>query len=305
MLDFKKFFYILYCFSLLLILFLIHVIFRILNTKETITINYLQQNITNNQLIIILIIFIFHIFIILNILYTKVYKNKKQSKIILKYIEIFKKIVHVIYWRPLEDIHNYIAPDLPYSGVIIVWIVQQAEKAKWKTYIYRNSYIIFSFSPRIIISFIFFTEIFFANQLKYFFYAIILFILPIIYEIYLKLAYSFCERNMREIQEALIVIPIGSPNKYGVFTNFEFRWNLNYEFDDEVFKEDIYYWTLMFRLKNYIRFLKDQKELYLPYINMICSLFYIMGGSYRIYNLKENYYYLYLLLKNIFFKGKD
>ena len=186
-----------------------------------------------------------------------------------------------IYTKPLNHIFELIAPDLPYSARIIVFITEQTEKNKFYGWILRHSYVFFNYFPRFLVLIIFSYDILILNKMNYFPYSLFLLLIPVFYHIYLKLCYSFSVRNMPEFEQGLDITPEGPMNANGHYNKYSFALKSKYKQDNELLKEYSYYWFLLFRLKNYVLFLEQKEEKYNFYINIIFSCLYLTVGVYR------------------------
>lgn len=122
------------------------------------------------------------------------YKNESVFYKISNYLSI---VLNKIYWRPLEYIHDMVAPYIAGSGRFFIYL-----ETKWKTK--RFTYIAiatFDVFPKIIVATIFFLETIFFNSVYIFIYALMFMIVPIFFSIFLKLFLSFAERNAPILKE--------------------------------------------------------------------------------------------------------
>src|SRR3978361_13378 len=119
--------YLFYLFIIGIIIIVLNLYFRIFRSRETYSLEILRDNLSI-KVILFSVGFIFiHILIIISVLYymyKKYYNIQKESKL----IQNISIIVDNLYWKPLEYIHDLIAPDLLYSGMIIVYITEFLEK---------------------------------------------------------------------------------------------------------------------------------------------------------------------------------
>ena len=254
---------------------------RLFNSKQEHSLIIFKDNLFFK--ISFMIFIIFHIItIILSIysLYKRFYNKNNDNSYVIKTIQ---KLINICYWKPLEYIHDLIAPNLPYSAQIILYITNKIENNKFFGFIAKFSYMIFGIFPRILVSFIFIYDIIILNKICYFPYAIILLLIPIIYKVYLKLTDSLIKRNWFKFAQFLDVTPVGEPNSYGVYLDYAFKLKEEYEDNYEILKENADYWMLFFRLSNYLSYIRKHDNNLLPYVNIFCSSMYLIAGSYRLW----------------------
>lgn len=208
-------------------------------------------------------------------LYKKYNNIKNNSYILLK----INDIIYKIYWLPLEHLHDKIAPDLPGSARFFVYIIKFIHKGNiiLRTKIYHHCYVIFSYFPPCVTSIIFFIEIIYYNQLKYFFFSLMLLLIPIIFNIYLKLCISFYERNVDQFVEMLNITE-RRDEKNNLTWIFSFKPNYSQnsvELLDEVSKD----FMLLYYVKFHAETIKELKNTYYPQILIITSLIYLIAGN--------------------------
>jgi hypothetical protein len=194
------------------------------------------------------------------------------------------RIVNNLYWKPLEYIHDLIAPELPYSGIIFVSIADFVDKGNrdLRYKLYQSSYLLFDYLPQIFVSSIFFIDIVIFNQLYYFLYAIILLIIPILYSIYLKLAESFFIRNAPQFYESLNIKSLGDPDEHGVYLKWHYSLKSNYVYDPDIFAEFVHEYTLLKRIDLHIKYIRIYKKKYYPYVILLTSSLYLSAAIYRL-----------------------
>ena len=95
---------------------------RFITPSTSYTLEALKTQITLRYYITFSIFIIIHCTLIILILYNKYKKKEENETIIKKIIEIFQIILNNVFWKPLEYIHNLIAPNLPLSARIFLYI---------------------------------------------------------------------------------------------------------------------------------------------------------------------------------------
>jgi hypothetical protein len=215
----------------------------------------------------------------LHYIYRQYYPIQKTSKI----IHFFSKIVDNLYWKPLEYIHDLIAPDLPYSGTCIAFIAEILEKGNQplRYKLYRHSYLLFDYIPQLVVSFIFFIDIVILKQLYYFIYCMGFLLIPIIYKIYIKLCTSFVIRNEPDLLEILDIKPQSEPDKNGIYVEV-FSIKSKYVSDQAILKETVTNYIMLRRITRHINVIKVQSARYYPYIILLTSSLYLSAAIYRL-----------------------
>jgi hypothetical protein len=199
-------------------------------------------------------------------------------------MQFFSKIVDNLYWKPLEYIHDLIAPDLPYSGEFIIYITELLEKGNQvlRYKLYRHSYIIFDYLPQIVVSSIFFIDIVILNHVKYFLYSIAFLLIPMLYKIYIKLCSSLILRNEPDLCEILDIKPLGEPDENGIYLKFQFSLKSNDIQDKEELQDYVRYYLNFRRIDLHITAIKRNSARYYPYIILVTSSIYLSASLYRL-----------------------
>jgi len=266
-----------------IIIIFLHIYFRFFKAKESYDLKDLKDEISFLNIILSLIFILVQLVTIMSLLYFlyKKYYNIQKSSILIQNIS---KIVDYLYWKPLEHIHDLIAPDLPYSGTLIIYITKFLEKGNkdLRYKLYRHSYILFEYIPQILVSSIFFIEIVLHNQMYYFLYFIILLIIPILYQIYLKLSLSFVIRNEPEFLKRLFIIPKGSPDIHGVYLQWEFSLKPLYAGENVFLNQYIKEYLSLQRIRTHIIKIKLYKSQYYIYVVLFTSSLYLSAAIYRL-----------------------
>jgi hypothetical protein len=228
----------------------------------------------------ILMLFL-HLIVIISIIY--IFKNKEKRKE--SFFNIFKFIIEILVWKPLDYILIKISPYIPYSGTVIISYCNFFRKNEIRLFLMKFFCIFFYYLPRIIMSILFFTEIIFYHQLKYFFNMIFLLLVPFCYIIFINLCEKFYYNNIENLTNVLLVLPIGEPNKHGVYINYKFSLKPNLTCSDEAFKQLVDSWNLLFYLINLNKIIRNFISNLNLYISLVTSTLYMITFSYKIYYL--------------------
>lgn len=277
----------LYNIFLLLIASLIvglHIYVRLFQPREGYTLASIKDNASDYYIFFLASFCVMHIIIIVLTsysLYKKYYNIKTNSYILNKINDVINKI----YWNPLEHLHDKIAPDLPGSARLFVFIIKFIKKSNaiLRSKIYNNSYIIFSYIPPLITSIIFFVEIVCFNQLKYFFFSLILLLLPLLFSIYLKLCSSFYDRNIINYTKFLDI-----KEKENTDVNDDptmiFSFKPEYSQNSKQILEELSQdYTILYYIKFHTEAIKELRDKYYGLILIVISSIYLVAGIYRLY----------------------
>ena len=145
-----------------------------------------------------------------------------------------------------------------------------------KLKIYHNSFLLFSYFPQLLTSVCFFYEIVFLKKLHYFFYFILLLLVPLIFNIYLKLCKSFHDRNIVNFTKLLQLV-----SKDGDKYTFSFKPEYSKNSQD-VLNDTIANYFILKKIYYHADQIYKKKNIFYPYVILITSLFYTIGGIYRI-----------------------
>jgi hypothetical protein len=119
--------------------------------------------------------------------------------------------------------------------------------------------------------------------LHVFFYVIPLLLLPLIYNIYIKLLNSFYDRNIENFSKYLNIFG-SEKDANGVFLNFTFSFKPDYSKNTKnVLDELVTGWLLLTRIQHHVDIIRKNKDYYYPYISLLTTIFYILGSGYRLY----------------------
>lgn len=261
---------------------------RFITPRTSYTLEALKTQITLRYYITFSIFIIIHCTLIILILYNKYKKKEENETIIKKIIEIFQSILNNVFWKPLEYIHNLIAPNLPLSARIFLYIESiWTKKNVDHTYFY-SLITIFNILPKIITVIIFFIDIVILGSFKYFIYVLPVMLIPLFFNIFLKLFKSFAERNAPILKEYFSEIKyVGDVfDEKGILissdpTAYEFHIKPEYNHADDI-EESI---NLLFRLDfivEYVNTIKEKLQEITPTVTIITSSIYLIGGLYRL-----------------------
>jgi hypothetical protein len=279
----KQKIYIFYLFLTGNFIIILHLYFRFFKTRTGYSLSILRDNLSFLGLVLSISFILSHLVTIIAIfyyLYKQYYNINRTSKLIHR----ISDVIDNLYWKPLEYIHDLIAPDLPYSGICIVWITEYVEKGNQvlRYKLYRHSYLLFDYLPKIFVSSIFFIDIVFENQIYSFLYSIWLLIIPIIYKIYIKLCTSFVIRNEPDVLEVIDIQAQGEPDENGVYLEFHFTMKPEYEFNMDILNEFVDRYYLLKRIELHIKAIKYNSAKYDLYIILLTSSLYLSAAVYRL-----------------------
>ena len=259
-----------------------NIFFRIIKSRESIILNDIKS-ILNFNLGLSILFCILQGFIIINISYS-LYKKYKNLTSETKIMIIINKIINFIYWEPLNYLHDILAPHIPGSGKLFIFIAEFIEKGnvKKRYILYHNSYIFFSFFPQLLISIVFFFEIIIYKKIEIFFLFLPFILVPLIFQIYLRLCISYGERNIPGFFDILNIVgsDMDCNNNYRTWKySFKPEYSLN---SNELLKEKVYYYELIIKIKLHAEIIKRNKSYYDPYISLISSSLLFLGTIIRL-----------------------
>jgi len=244
----------------------------------------IDERLTPLTIPILLLIILIHVIIIYVTL--KHVFFKKQKKTSNKYMLFLQKIIMELFWKPLNYIYEKIAPDLPYSGIILVKYAHYF--IKQNQVIQKSIPLIFYFMPRILISLSFFIELVFYNRVHFFVYLIHLIFLVLGYGLFLKLSQDFVTRNTPIILEGLIITPLGPPNVHGVQTSHKFEFTLEYVnlgYTLEYLDDRIEGYETLTYLTSINNVQEEFISKYRPHVSLFCSSLYVLSFLYKIIHI--------------------
>lgn len=269
----------------------IQIYFRIIVKKHPYVITDFKETITMKILILFIWFVIIHFFITISItlnLYRQ-YKNKKPSIFILKLSEKTSIFIDYIYWKPLQILHDMIAPHIPGSGRFFLFIDKQWTEKQRETLYFKTLTFMFSVLPKLILVTIFIIEIVILYRLKYFIYFLTLILIPIIFNIFLKLMITFGVSNMPIIKNYFYKIEGENPirnNKGEIVAYSTYRHWLKPEYSYFTIAEAKEEFDLLLQLESmqsYALQIKEYIDKWNPYITLLTSILYFIGGLFRLY----------------------
>jgi hypothetical protein len=260
----------------------LYIYFRLFRSLDHYSLDTLRDHISPKILLLSISFILLHLLVIGSILYFlyKQYYNIQRTSWLIVYTS---RIVDYVYWKPLEYLHDIIAPDLPYSGILIAHITEYLEKGnqKLRYKVYRHGYLLFDYLPRLLVSSIFFIDIVILNQIHYFLYCIWLLLIPIIYKIYLKLCTSFVVRNEPDLLEILDINTKTNPDENGIYIEV-FSMKAKYVSDALVLEETVNNYITLRRITRHVAAIKENFGKYDLYIIVFTSSLYLSAAIYRL-----------------------
>jgi hypothetical protein len=261
----------------------VHLYFRLFRSHDNYSLDVLRDTITTKGLLLSISFIFIQVLVITSVLYLlyKQYYNIQKTS---KFIQLLLNVIDYIYWKPLEYIHDLIAPDLPYSGTVIIWITEYMEKGNQilRYKLYRHSYILFDYLPQIVVSSIFFIDTIILNQLYYFLYAIILLLIPLCYKIYIKLCSSFITRNEPGFLNRLNIVFKGVPDAHGIYLQWDFSLKPKYISEQAYLSQYIKDYLNLQRIALHVKHINVNSAKYYPYIILFTSSVYLTAAVYRL-----------------------
>jgi hypothetical protein len=259
------------------LLIILQLYFRLFKSKSSYSLDSLRENLSPLGLFLSINFLLIHLVAIISIVYM-LYKQYYSIQGISKIMQYTSKIVDILYWKPLEYIHDIIAPDLPYSGIFLLYVGKVIKRNKKRILIL--AVVLFDFLPKIMLTAIFSIELIFYERLYYFIHFISLILLPIIFSILIKLMESFALRNLPLMRKILVIESM--PHKPGELFGYTFSLQKNYSY---LTKEQLNFyaqsWGQLVDLDNYAFQLKKLKADYSSYIVLITSLCYLFASIYK------------------------
>lgn len=227
----------------------------------------------------------FHLLLILYNIFT-LYRQKSVNKsLFTNLLRKFVCIVELLYWKPLEYINDKIAPHIPLSGIFFLH-VEKIWSKKDNIYFYLLIFL-FELLPRLIISLIFLIEVVIFGQIKLFIYIVSLFFVTIIWHIFLKLFANFGKRNLPIIKQYFSTIrgvgdaTFDEDGNISSYSAYEFIVKPEYE-DVINVEEEAKLLMQLESMQSFAEQIKKDTAKIMPYITIITSLIYLIGGVYRL-----------------------
>jgi hypothetical protein len=290
-----KFFSSIYLIILGICWIILHIITRFVIERPSYNLFDLKQILTYKLLLIFTGFVILHLLIIIQSLYLLFLKNRftNTNSLLYKLAKKVSGIVNIIYWNPIQYIHDTIAPHIPGSARFFSYI-DSLWKNKNSVFFYRLLFIMDAL-PKLIVASIFLLEIVYYGQIKYFLISLSLLCIPISFSIFLKFFTSCGERNKPKFKDFFSLIEGINP-----ILNDQ-----NQPFTDDIHYVKAYYKVYKFEVKDeyagkidgdyaadmliltermsrWGREMKEDLAKISPYISLVTSVIYFVGGFYRI-----------------------
>lgn len=267
-----------------------HIYIRFIVERSSYFIHDMKNNFTIYHLMVFCLFVIVHFgLIVLSIL--EIRQRKKREKTLPQIIILLAKkmsiLINYLYWKPLEYLHDLIAPNLPYSAAFFVYLVNRW-KIKERDFLYFYTMIlIFDTLPKVIIALSFFIDIIIYNQIKYVIYLCGLLIIPILFSIFVKLFISCAERNIPVIKDYFSEIHGKNP-KYNAKGEIIHYQEYHYTVKDEYLsvidpKEEMESLIILKNMHGYGSQIKEDIMKAQPYVILITSILYLTAGLVRLY----------------------
>jgi len=196
-----KFFSSIYLIILGICWIILHIITRFVIERPSYNLFDLKQILTYKLLLIFTGFVILHLLIIIQSLYLLFLKNRftNTNSLLYKLAKKVSGVVNIIYWNPIQYIHDTIAPHIPGSARFFSYI-DSLWKNKNSLFFYRLLFIMDAL-PKLIVASIFLLEIVYYGQIKYFLISLPLLCIPISFSIFLKFFTSCGERNFWKFKD--------------------------------------------------------------------------------------------------------
>ena len=267
---------------------IVHLYFRVIIERSSFYFQDIKNTVTNYHFILFSFFVIIHFILIILNLIEILRKKDKQPKLpesILRIFKVFSDIIHYIYWKPLEKIHDIISPIIPGSARFFVYLTKQGQKIYRIDYYFYGLIIIFDIMPKMIIAISFFVDIAIYGQIKYFLYCIGLVFIPIFFSIFLKLFLTCSVKNFPVIKEYFENIEGVDPiyNDSGHVVSYR---RYNYLVKEEYLSvidanEEFQLLLTLDYMRKYSLQLKEYLLKTGPYITLITSSLYCYAGIIR------------------------
>jgi len=238
---------------------------------------------------------ILHLVIIIQSLYLLFLRNRftNTNSLFYKSAKKISGVANMVYWNPIQYIHDTIAPHIPGSARFFVYIDSLWNK-KNSVFFYRLLFLVDAI-PKLMVASVFLIEIVYYGQVKYFFIILPILCIPIGFSIFIKLFTSCGERNFPKFRKYFSSIeginPILSEQNqpftddihyvkdyYKVY-KFEVKDEYAGKIDGD-FAADML--IIAERLSRWGNEMKEDLGKMGPYISLITSTIYFIGGLYRI-----------------------
>lgn len=264
-----------------------HAYLRFFIQRPSYMLEDLKPFITKKLLIFFVIFIVWH-FIVVTINVFIVYKqtfNYKENLFFSNIVQKFSSVVNLIYWKPLDYIHNLIIPHIPMSGRFFIY-VEKVWSKKANVYFYVLIFL-FEILPKILIALVFLIEVIVFGQIKLFLHIISLIFITIAWNVFLK-AFAYCGTlNLPIIKIYFSTIRgVGNPTfdadgNISSYSAYEFI--VKPEYEDVINVEEEAKLLMQFEsMPSFVEQIKKDTAKITPYITIITSLIYLIGGVYRL-----------------------
>ena len=264
-----------------------HAYLRFFIQRPSYMLEDLKPFITKKLLIFFVIFIVWH-FIVITINTFIGYKqifNYKENLFFSNIVQKFSSVVNLIYWKPLDYIHNLIIPHIPMSGRFFIY-VEKVWSKKVNVYFYVLIFL-FEILPKILIALVFLIEVIVFGQIKLFLHIISLIFITIAWNVFLK-AFAYCGTlNLPIIKIYFSTIRgVGNPTfdadgNISSYSAYEFI--VKPEYEDVINVEEEAKLLMQFEsMPRFVEQIKKDTAKIMPYITIITSLIYLIGGVYRL-----------------------
>lgn len=261
----------------------IFIYFRIIMEKSHYSLAILKNDVTFFFLMLNCFFILYHGTIIIMFFYLKFWYNKKKMQVPL--IINIKKLFDFFIWNPLTYLLDKISPHIPYSGTLFIYYSHFFIKTDFRIFLLQLLCFSLYMLPRLVMSLIFFYEIIFCNEIKYFSKYFFLFLFPIFYNIFLQLSEKFYINNIDDVYKGLVVTNAGEPNIYGVYTAHNFVIKENSEYAQEDLCNLIECWQVLFYIVNLNAIVREFINKYMYFCILFISCLYLIAFSYQLFFL--------------------
>jgi hypothetical protein len=177
-------------------------------------------------------------------------------------------------------------PKIPKSGDFFVYLEKIWTSNKYgKVYFYTLIFL-FDIFPKLILCITFIIEILVLQEIKYFFYLISIILIPISFAVFLKILLNFTQRNLPIMKSYFREIKGYDPiiNDKGITIGFKrYEYLMKPEYKNVINdKEFILVLLQVDRLQDYVMQIKADITKVTPYVTLITSTIYIIGGIFRL-----------------------
>lgn len=265
-----------------------HMNIRFFIERPSYILNEVKANLTITHYIIFTSFVLIHFVIIISVcyqLYRKKYP-KERNTVVIYIMENISLVLDKLYWRPLTFLHDTIAPYIPYSARFFMYV-----ESIWRTHKFTQL-IVFAFDifPKVFLAFIFVLEIVILGRVSLFFSCLLFLLIPLLLQIFLKVFKSFALRNAIKFLEPYITLKgvgeaqLDQDSVIIGYEYFEIILKPEYVAKESEFNHDENI-TISLQLEHICKLVDDTKNMLnniYPYLTIIISITYLIGGFYRV-----------------------